>query len=101
MERKDFLRGLGVLGLGSMLPISKTKAAGRISRAFLPANTCVLIPNETAGPYPWTMGVTPFFRQDITEGNPGTPLNLSFTVVDINNNCAPIPNARVDVWHCD
>ena len=44
---------------------------------------------------------TLFFRQDITEGNPGVPLNLTLTVVNINNNCAPITNARVDIWQCD
>lgn len=102
MERKDFLKGLGVIGIGSLLPLNKTKAAaGQINTALLPANTCILIPQETAGPYPWSMGTSPFFRQDITEGNPGTPLNLTLTVVDVNNSCAPIQNARVDIWHCN
>ncbi|MBS1764221.1 MAG: intradiol ring-cleavage dioxygenase [Bacteroidetes bacterium] len=76
-------------------------ANGKINKAFLQPGTCVLIPNETAGPYPWTMNNSPFFRQDITESNPGTPLNLTLTVVDINNNCDPIPNVKVDIWHCN
>lgn len=39
-------------------------------------------------------------RQDITEGRSGFPLLLNFTVIKAST-CAPIPNAVVDVWHCD
>jgi protocatechuate 3,4-dioxygenase beta subunit len=39
-------------------------------------------------------------RTDITDGRPGTPLRLAFTVVDVTT-CAPIPNAMIDVWHAD
>jgi protocatechuate 3,4-dioxygenase beta subunit len=48
----------------------------------------------------------PFFldrmavRRDITEGRPGTPLQLRLTVVDAGT-CRPIPGAPVDVWHAD
>ena len=100
MERKDFLRGLGILGIGSVLPISRAKAA--ITKSLMPAGSCTLIPQETAGPFPWNMTTnTLFFRQDIREGNAGTQLNLSLTVFNVNDNCNPIPNARVDIWQCD
>lgn len=39
-------------------------------------------------------------RRDITEGRAGVPLRLSLQVTD-GATCAPIPDARVDVWHCD
>ncbi len=103
MERKDFLKGLGVIGIGSMLPINKAKAAlGNINKNLLPENTCILIPSETAGPYPFDLsGNSAMFRQDITEGNAGTPMNLTLTIVNINDSCSPILNARVDIWHCN
>ncbi|MEO5570656.1 MAG: T9SS type A sorting domain-containing protein [Bacteroidia bacterium] len=103
MKRKDFLKGMGALGIGSLLPLQKAAAAATgLSRAsFKNAGSCILIPQETAGPFPWAMGLTPFFRQDVREGNAGVQLNLTLTVVNINNNCAPIPNARVDIWQCD
>jgi protocatechuate 3,4-dioxygenase beta subunit len=38
-------------------------------------------------------------RTDVTEGKPGTPLDLTLTVLDTQ--CAPISNAAVDIWHTD
>jgi hypothetical protein len=43
MERKDFLKGLGLAGAGLVLPFQKTLA-------------CTVIPTETAGPYPILAG---------------------------------------------
>jgi protocatechuate 3,4-dioxygenase beta subunit len=40
------------------------------------------------------------FRSNITEGQPGIPLNLSISVVD-SATCTPLPNALVDIWHCN
>lgn len=40
-------------------------------------------------------------RRDITEGKTGVPLSLTLNLVDVNNNCAPITNATVYIWHCD
>src|SRR5262245_12176234 len=65
---------------------------------------CAVIPSETEGPYPDRTGMIDnpaFYRQDITEGKPGTPLTLALTVVSVANGCAPVPNATVEVWHCD
>jgi len=42
-----------------------------------------------------------FYRQDITEGKPGTPLAVALTVVSIANSCAPVANATIEVWQCD
>ena len=104
MERKDFLKGLGLAGIGTLLPIRKTQAAiSEMAKAQLTsAGGCVLIPHETAGPFDFDLSNNAaMFRQDITDGNAGTELNLTLTVVNINDNCNPVPNARIDIWHCD
>ncbi|MEP7170537.1 MAG: T9SS type A sorting domain-containing protein [Bacteroidota bacterium] len=101
MERKDFLKAAGALGIASIIPFKKAHAlANKLTKAA--SSTCVLIPQETAGPYPLNLsGNAAMFRQDITESFPGIPMNLFLTVVDINNNCNPVPNLRIDIWHCN
>ena len=64
--------------------------------------SCVLITEETAGPYPLDLsGNEQFFRSDITEGKEGVPLSMILALVDVNNGCLPVQGARVDIWHCD
>src|SRR5262245_8644004 len=46
--------------------------------------SCAVTPEETAGPYP---SHSMNFRSDITEGKSGTPLNLTLTIVNVNNSC--------------
>ena len=58
---------------------------------------CVLTPEVTEGPYYLQLDEV---RRDITEGKAGVPLDLKVTVVDATT-CAPLPDAAVDVWHCD
>lgn len=67
------------------------------------ANSCTLIPQETEGPYPLTavLSNSAMVRADITEGKTGVPLTLVLNLVDVNNECAPVTNATVYVWHCD
>eukprot|EP01098_Paradermamoeba_levis_P014850 TRINITY_DN727_c0_g1_i1.p1 TRINITY_DN727_c0_g1~~TRINITY_DN727_c0_g1_i1.p1 ORF type:complete len:350 (-),score=93.91 TRINITY_DN727_c0_g1_i1:37-1086(-) len=60
-------------------------------------DTCVLHPELTQGPY-WVD--LELVREDITEGKPGIPLTLAVTVVN-SNTCEVIPNAGVELWHCD
>lgn len=50
----------------------------------------------TEGPYYFDPGV---MRADITEGHAGVPLEVRFEVHDETG--APLPAARVDIWHCD
>ncbi len=61
------------------------------------AIACVLTPEMTEGPY-YVPGEA--VRRDITEGRPGTPLELRLTVVSMST-CKPIVGANVDVWHAD
>jgi protocatechuate 3,4-dioxygenase beta subunit len=60
--------------------------------------TCAVSPQETIGPYP---SLADFFRSDIREGRSGLPVTLTISVVNINNACAPVTGAAVDVWQCD
>ncbi len=58
--------------------------------------TCVLTATSSAGPFPTA---APLDRRAIHEGLPGHPLRLGLRVVGAD--CAPIPNAVVDIWHTD
>jgi Protocatechuate 3,4-dioxygenase beta subunit len=66
--------------------------------------SCVLTPEETAGPYPLFNDIaiaSTYMREDITEGGTGVPLQLLLTFVNVNDSCAPITDARIYTWHCD
>jgi len=63
---------------------------------FVALGTCVLVPEQTAGPFPLE---EQFDRRDVTEGYPGHPMRLGFRVLD--EGCAPVPGATVEIWHCD
>ena len=79
-----------------------TTVGGATVTTFGGAGSCVLIPEETAGPYPLDLsGDEVFVRTDITEGHAGVPLALTLALVNASADCAPINGARVDVWHCD
>ncbi|MCI3269938.1 intradiol ring-cleavage dioxygenase [Streptomyces cylindrosporus] len=60
------------------------------------AAVCTLTKEMTEGPY-YLDGA--LVRSDITESKPGIPLKLALTVV--NSACAVIPDALVEIWHCD
>jgi protocatechuate 3,4-dioxygenase beta subunit len=75
--------GLGAWRIGS------APAAGTVS--------CVLTPEQTEGPY-YIAGEK--LRRNITEGRPGTRLDLHLSVVDAST-CRPIKGAVVDIWHAD
>ena len=58
---------------------------------------CVLTPEQLEGPFYIDLAQV---RQNIVEDRPGVPLALALTVVDAST-CEPIPDAAVDIWHCD
>lgn len=102
MKRRNLIKGLGAIGLGSMLPLTKTSYAieetGKIllTEKQLQHTSCWLTPALTEGPYYLNANLV---RQDITEGKPGMPFHLTINV--INFECQPIPNVLVDIWHAD
>lgn len=58
--------------------------------------TCMLLPEQTPGPFPLD---EQFDRRDITEDVDGHALRLGFRVVDAA--CTPLADAAVEIWHCD
>jgi protocatechuate 3,4-dioxygenase beta subunit len=58
-------------------------------------STCAVFKASTLGP----CYTQPENRLDISEGQSGLPMRLEFLVVDAS--CKPVPNASVDIWHCD
>lgn len=99
MNRKDFLKGAGLAGLGLALPTSKISASPTNKLELV--NDCVLIPSETAGPFPLDLTENQtFFRQDIRESEEGVQLNVKLKIVGLDN-CEPMSNVRVNIWHCD
>lgn len=102
MDRRTTLRTMAAAGIASLVPLNRGIANPTNDGPTAAGVSCVLIPQETEGPYPVDLSGDPTkFRQDITEGGEGIPLIVTLTVVNANNSCAPIPNARVDIWHCD
>lgn len=93
-RRRALLRALALLPVG--LASRPAWAARAEAAGLVAANVCLLSPETTEGPF----YVDPrLVRRDITEGRPGVPLALTLQVVD--SDCRPVPEARVDVWHCD
>ncbi|MEO8209072.1 MAG: T9SS type A sorting domain-containing protein [bacterium] len=102
MKRRNLLKGLGVLGLGSMIPLQNTLSAFNKASKFVKNEAledtagCWLTPALTEGPFYLNANL---IRQNITEGRPGMAFHMMINV--INFDCSPIPNVLVDVWHCD
>ena len=67
------------------------------------ANTCILAKEKGQGPYWFDVDN---IRSDIREGRPGLALALALRVHDLSS-CSvggpvkPVPNAVVEIWHCD
>jgi protocatechuate 3,4-dioxygenase beta subunit len=112
MERKDFLKNsLGFIGTGSLIigackksaDVSATAAGSSSGSNSTGSDSCIVTAEEVEGPYPYVGGeiTNPLQRTDVTAGQTGLPLAITFNVVNANNNCAVVSNARVDIWHCN
>ena len=100
MKRKDFLRGIGLVGAGSMITGRVPASANKITQGPLPPN-CALIPAETAGPFPLDLTENQvYFRQDVREDRTGIIFTQRIKIIGVEN-CLPMPNVRVNIWHCD
>lgn len=78
-------------------------------------DSCAEIPPETEGPYPAdgrngpnTLSTAGIVRSDIRSSfgsfsgtATGVAVAVQITVVDVNNNCAPLPGYAVYLWHCN
>lgn len=61
------------------------------------AAICKLVAEQEVGPY---YVADELVRADIREGKPGLPLTLRLVVMDART-CKPLPQAAIDIWHCD
>jgi protocatechuate 3,4-dioxygenase beta subunit len=92
------LTAAAAIGLPRFLGSNAEESAAVIKRgsdALASATQCTLTKELTEGPYYVANEPT---RQNVTEGIEGTPLILSFRVVDAKT-CKPIPKADVEIWH--
>lgn len=104
-------RVLGLLGAASLLGLAGCKSGDEKSTAGSSASgsasaasgSCVLVPQETEGPFPLLaiLGNSSMLRSDIRENRSGVPLTLTLTLQNVNNSCIPITHAAVYIWHCD
>ncbi|MDE1154619.1 MAG: intradiol ring-cleavage dioxygenase [Acidobacteriaceae bacterium] len=86
--------------VSSALTLATTLQLQRAARAlgFAPgASVCTLAAEQEVGPY---YVADELLRADIREGKAGVPLSLRLIVLD-SRTCKPLPQAAIDVWHCD
>lgn len=83
-------------GVDAMAPADIGADTALTAADFAGLGTCVLIPEQTAGPFPLDEQLD---RRDITEGRPGQPFRLGLRVVD--EACEPVAGAAVEIWHTD
>lgn len=111
MERKEFLRGLGLIGITSLaIPIinscskdNDTDAAtdtGSNSGSGSSSGSCAVTPSETAGPFP-TISPSSLVKSDIVMDRTGVGFSIKITIKNTKADCAALKDVIVDIWHCD
>ncbi len=96
MDKRQFLKTTGLIGVASLLPFGKTFSSGKNNNG-----NCDLVPSETAGPYPLDLSSNAsMFRTDIRENQPGADTLVKLKIIG-SSNCLPMQNCRVDIWHCN
>jgi protocatechuate 3,4-dioxygenase beta subunit len=97
-SRRQALTGLATAGAGVALAATPAAAATAPTPAHTPTSgMCRMTPQSIEGPY----YIDPkLVRSDIREGKAGVPLTVTFQVLN-GADCAPLPGARVDIWHAD
>lgn len=83
-------------GLTAVLPSPETRKTSR-TNSHSGTGGCIIFPMSVKAR---SSGSNPLQRSDVTEGQAGVPLSLDFTVVN-NKSLMAIPNARIDIWHCN
>lgn len=90
--------GLGVAG-AAFADTTTSDATTADASADASSSACYTLTEEvTEGPYSLEGALV---RKDISEGKPGIPIEYTFSVVDTANDCAPLADALVELWHCD
>lgn len=112
MKREDFIkRGLGSLGLFAVIPaltsckdevLADTTTTGTTisSDPTVTPSSCSVTNSETEGPFP-TKSPASYATTNIVSDRQGTPLTIKVYIRNVNDSCAVIKGAIVDIWHCD
>ena len=98
MERKEFLKKLGMSTV--ILHLISACGEDNVTPDTDETEACSTTPSETAGPFP-TKDPNSLVLVDIISDRTGVDLTIKITVQNKNNNCAPLADAMVDIWHCD
>lgn len=105
LSRRDFIinsTGGGFAALLLACGINRTAAEIVPVSANLPIvdadKVCLLTRERTEGPF-YISGST--VRRNIRENSAGKNFLLRMQIVDVKNNCRPVKNAVVSIWHCD
>lgn len=97
MNRKKFLRK-GIAGVGSLVAIPTLLSSCKPGE--VDPNACVDTPRATAGPFPIKTPAQ-LVRENIIGDRTGIPFLIQLTIQDTRNDCQPMENVLVDIWHCD
>lgn len=89
MERKNFLKQLAFAG-----------ASFSVLQSYTTDKKCSPTPEGEEGPFP-THQPESTVSQNIVSDRVGQALSIKITINNINNNCKPIQDAIIDIWHCD
>lgn len=116
MKRKEFLRGLGLVGISTLaIPIINSCSkdndsedtstetgsdSGSNSGSNSGSGDCSVTNSETAGPFP-TITPSSLVKSDIVMDRTGVALTIKITVNNTKASCAALKDAIVDIWHCD
>lgn len=114
MDRKEFLKGIGLMGLAAtgaglfacssdndaLTTTDSNTGSSGATDVTSTSSECGVTNSETAGPFP-TNDPEDLERVDITGDRTGVALAINLVIRDVNNACAVLQNAIVDIWHCD
>lgn len=117
LERRRFLQGLtsvtlltgtsALFGCGEPTTTADTvdspTSSGNTGGTPTTPGQCILIPEETQGPYPLSsiLSNSALIRQNITEGRDGVPLTIKLKIQDYSSSCTAAAGIVVYIWHCD
>ncbi|MFH6992896.1 intradiol ring-cleavage dioxygenase [Flavobacterium sp. FlaQc-48] len=109
MKRKEFLRGLGLMGITSLaIPIMNSCSKDNDSSDTSTdtdsgsgsSGDCSVTPSETAGPFP-TITPSSLVKSNIVMDRTGVGFTIKITIKNTKASCAALKGAIVDIWHCD
>lgn len=100
MKRKDFLKN-GILSLGTLAAAPTVLSSCGTDEGPDNNNTdCYTSPTEIKGPFPHKTPAQ-MVKENIVGDRSGVALMIEFTIENQKENCEPLVDAIVDLWHCD